>query len=267
MAGEGACDGEAFFMHWIPLGLGGLGAGLLAGILGIGGGTVLVPVLVALGVSPIQAIATSSWAIVITSLSGTVQNWRMGLLRGEEVVYIGLPALVATQLGVVLATILPSQVLLIAFGLLMLLNIYLMSLRQELQAGEPQPTSARTVRVQRLVQGGTGMIAGAIAGLLGVGGGAIMVPLQMLLLGVPIKRAIQTSLGVVVLTAIASTVGHGVQGNVLWGPGLVLGLGGLLGAQLSTRLLPKLPSGGVSLLFRLFLLLSAAYSFWQAAGG
>jgi uncharacterized protein len=118
------------------------------------------------------------------------------------------------------------------------------------------------VRSARLLTGG---IAGAIAGLLGVGGGAIMVPLQLLLLREPIKRAIQTSLGVIVLTALSATLGHALQGNVQWLPGLILGGGGLLGAQLSTRLLPRLPEAWVSALFRTFLLLSAGYSFWQAA--
>jgi uncharacterized protein len=84
-----------------------------------------------------------------------------------------------------------------------------------------------------------------------------------LLLQEPIKRAIQTSLGVIVWTASSATLGHGLQGNVLWIPGLILGLGGLFGAQLSTRLLPKLADGWVNGLFRIFLLISAGYSFWQ----
>jgi uncharacterized membrane protein YfcA len=62
-----------------------------------------------------------------------------------------------------------------------------------------------------------------------------MVPMQMLLLGEPIKQAIQTSLGVIVMTAIAATGGHALQGNVVWLAGIGLGLSGLVSAQLSTR--------------------------------
>jgi uncharacterized protein len=103
-----------------------------------------------------------------------------------------------------------------------------------------------------------------MAGLFGVGGGAIMVPLQMLLLGDPIKRAVQTSLGVIVITAIAATAGHALRGNlVLWG-GFALGLGGLLGAQVSTRYLPKLPDRWIAIAFRGLLLVLAGYSFWRA---
>ena len=109
-----------------------------------------------------------------------------------------------------------------------------------------------------------GLAAGAFSGMFGIGGGVIMVPLQMLLLGETIKRSIQTSLGVIVLTAIASTFGHALQGNVVWVGGIILGFGGLIGAQLSTRLLPKLPDQVVSLLFRTLLAVLIVYTLWQA---
>ena len=62
------------------LGIGGLASGILAGFLGIGGGTVMVPILVALGYQPIQGVATSALAITIIATSGTLQNWRMGYI-------------------------------------------------------------------------------------------------------------------------------------------------------------------------------------------
>jgi hypothetical protein len=86
----------------------------------------------------------------------------------------------------------------------------------------------------------------------------------MLLLGEKIKVAIQTSLGVIVITAIAATMGHALKGNVLFGVGLILGMGGLIGAQISTRYLPKLPEKIVSLSFNLLLAVLSVYSFWQA---
>jgi uncharacterized membrane protein YfcA len=110
----------------------------------------------------------------------------------------------------------------------------------------------------------TGSLAGLLAGLFGVGGGVIMVPLQILLLRESIKTAIQTSLGVIVITAISATLGHAENGNVLWNVGLILGAGGLLGAQVSTRFLPKLSDRTVSLAFRSLLTLLSVYVFWQA---
>lgn len=90
-----------------------------------------------------------------------------------------------------------------------------------------------------------------------------MVPLQMLLLGEPIKIAVITSLGAIVGVSASGLVQHARNGNVLWMPGICLGLGGIFGAQLGARLLPRLPDKLVDLLFRLLLLLLAIYMIWK----
>ncbi len=73
---------------WLILSGGGLFSGILAGLLGIGGGTILVPLLVAIGYVPVKAVATSSLAILITSISGSVQNWRMGYFDWKRVIFL-----------------------------------------------------------------------------------------------------------------------------------------------------------------------------------
>lgn len=244
------------------LALGGLVSGILAGFLGIGGGTVLVPLLVGLGYTPIQAVATSSLAILITSISGSIQNWRMGYFNVKRVIYLGLPALVTAQIGVYLATRLTPYLLLTAFGLLLLINIYLVELRKRLTNKNARLEQQKFNPVVSIIF--TGSTAGVLAGLFGVGGGVIMVPLQILLLGEPIKVAIQTSLGVIIITAISTCVGHTYSGNVLFREGILLGMGGLLGAQISTRILPKLPDEVVSITFRTMLGILSIYIFWQA---
>jgi uncharacterized membrane protein YfcA len=264
----------------------GLIAGILAGFLGIGGGTVLVPLLLALGNTPVQSVATSSLSIVITAISGSVQNWRMGLFSFKRVIGLGFPAIITAQVGAEIASRIYPYYLLGAFGLLLLLNIYLVELRKRLTAKKkpegltdtssvqesvgttdnltPIPASRNLFfnpTVARITTGGT---AGILAGLFGVGGGVIMVPLQILLLEETIKTAIQTSLGVIVITAVSACVGHALRGNVLWVDGLILGFGGFIGAQISTRFLPRLPDEVVSLAFRTFLAILSVYIFWQA---
>ena len=270
------------------LGAAGLFAGILAGFLGIGGGTVLVPLLVALKYTPVQAVATSGLSIVITALSGSIQNWRMGYLSLSQVAGIGFPAVITAQIGAYLAGIFPPYLLLVCFGLLLWLNIYLLEVRKHLTAKKAEETqgenaqlpsadtSARLSTSHELPNNSsilfnptfakiaTGSAAGLLAGLFGVGGGVIMVPLQILLLGETIKTAIQTSLGVIVITAISATAGHAARGNVLWVVGLILGTGGLLGAQISTRFLPRLPDRTISLAFRSLLAILSIYVLWQA---
>lgn len=253
----------------------GLFAGILAGFLGIGGGTVLVPLLVALGYTPVQSVATSSLSIVITAISGSIQNWRMGYFSFKRVLWIGFPAIVTAQIGAVLASHIRPYYLLGAFGLLLLLNIYLVELRKRLTANKQSEedltttasapeSAARGLFNPTIAKLTTGGLAGILAGFFGVGGGVIMVPLQILLLGETIKTAIQTSLGVIVITAVSACVGHALRNNVLWIIGLILGGGGLIGAQISTRFLPKLPDQVVSLAFRWFLAIISIYIFWQA---
>lgn len=246
----------------IVLATGGLVSGIMAGLLGIGGGVILVPILVTLSYTPIQATATSNLAIIITSVSGSLQNWRMGYLDWKRVIYLGLPAAIFAQLGVYLATKSQPYILLILFGILLLINIYLVQWRNRLQASD-RATQTITFNpfVAKVTTGGAG---GLLAGLFGVGGGVIMVPLQMLLLKEKIKLAIQTSLAVIVITAVSATVRQAYEGNLLLMQGIVLGCGGLLGAQISTRALPKLPDRVVSAIFRSFLGILSLYIFYRA---
>jgi uncharacterized membrane protein YfcA/ABC-type phosphate transport system substrate-binding protein len=248
---------------WIILGGGGLVAGTLAGLLGIGGGVILVPLLVTLGYAPVHAVGTSSMAILLTSISGSLQNWRMGALDFRRVAYLGIPSLITAQLGVYLATQLPSYLLLVMYGVLLLINIYLVQLKQNLSNEETTKIQTFTLQssLYRVLIGG---VAGVVAGLFGVGGGVILIPFQMMLLGEPIRVAIQTSLGVVVATAVSATIGHAAKGNVLFIEGAILAVGGLIAAQFSTRLVPKISSKWINRIFRAFLSGLSVYIFWQA---
>ncbi|MEM7769602.1 MAG: sulfite exporter TauE/SafE family protein [Cyanobacteria bacterium P01_E01_bin.6] len=112
-----------------------------------------------------------------------------------------------------------------------------------------------------------GATAGMLSGLFGVGGGVVMVPLQMLILGEEIKAAVRTSLGAIVAIAASGLIEHTRNNNVLWIPGIMLGVGGIIGAQLGTRLLPKLPDQTVNIMFRLLLTSLSVYMIIRAIQG
>ena len=248
-------------MDWLILAIAGIFSGILSGLLGIGGGFIIVSLLVALGYSPIQAVATSSLVIVLSSSTGSFYNWRNGYLDLKRVIYIAIPAIVAAQLGVWLAVKIPDYVLLIVFSIFLITNIFLIQLRKRLVAQNKQSRNVFNPAIAKISTGGT---AGFLSGLLGVGGGAIMVPLQMLLLNEEIKIAIRTSLGVIVAATISSSINHAIQGNILFLVGLTLGIGGMVGSQLGTRVLPKLSDALVSRIFVLFLASMAVLNLWQA---
>ena len=247
--------------NWLVLAIGGVGSGILAGILGIGGGFIIVSLLVGLGYAPIQAVATSSLVIIMSSSTGSFYNWRMGYLDLQRVVYIAIPAILTAPLGAYLADSIADYILLTIFGCFLLVNIFLIRLRKNIAAAEQHPIQKFNPIVSRIF---TGAIAGFLAGLLGIGGGAIMVPLQMLLLNEEIKVAVRTSLGVIVTATISSCVIHAVRGNVLFAPGLIVGIGGMVGTQVGARVLPNLPNSLVSKIFSVFLAVMAVFNFWQA---
>ena len=250
------------------LSLAGLVSGVLAGFLGIGGGTLLVPVLIQLGFAPVQATATSSLAILVTSSAGSFQNWRMGFLNIRQIVSIGAPAVLTAFAGTFVAHYVRPYLLLFGFGLLLISNLYLVSLKKrvirtaQFREGRTATTGPAIHPITaRIVTGAT---AGFMAGLFGVGGGVILVPMQILLLGEQIKTAIRTSLGVIVITSLAAIAGHALNGNISFAAGLILGAGGLVGVQVSTRYLPKLSDSMVTQLFRSMLVVLSVFIFWQA---
>ncbi|MEM9482696.1 MAG: sulfite exporter TauE/SafE family protein [Cyanobacteria bacterium P01_F01_bin.116] len=239
--------------------LGGLTAGILAGLLGIGGGVLMVPLLLVFGINVDQAAATSLLAILITATTGSFQNWRMGYLQPRQILMLAIPAIALVIVGAEFGSLLAEHWRRAAFASLLLTNIYLVGLKKRVAtATSPTPINPT---VARLITGGA---SGFMAGLFGVGGGIIMVPLQVLLLNSRLKEAVRNSLGVIVLTSLVACLHNGIKGDIVYGAGLSLGLGGLIGVQISTRFLPKLPEHIVGFLFRALLCILAIYVFWQA---
>ncbi len=233
----------------------GLVTGSAAGLLGIGGGLLMVPVLTLWGASTLQATATSLVGVCLGAISGSARNWQTGDLSLRGALALALGGILGAQAGAWLGDRVPDFTLDLGFAALQVAAIFLLGLRRRLQQRDGSETIAfpwgRTLAI--------GVLAGILSGLFGVGGGVVMVPLQMLILSVPIKVAVRTSLGAIVPIAASGLVTHSYNGNVLWVPGLFLGAGGVLGAQLGTRVLPKLSDRRVGHLFRALLLVTAAY--------
>jgi uncharacterized protein len=250
--------------NFFLLAIGGLVSGGLAGMLGIGGGIILVPLMLALGYSPVQAIATSSLVILISATSGSLQNFMMGYFDIEKVLALGIPSLLTAQLGVYLAHSIPAHTILIMFAALMIVNIFLLQLKRKLSNRSDSEILARPKAKQTILRSLIGAVAGLLAGLFGMGGGIVLVPFQILLLNETPKIAVQTSLGVIIGTAASACVGHAGHGSVMIEEGMVLGVGGIIGTQFSTRLLPKLSDKVVVASFQILLSILSVYMLWQA---
>lgn len=98
----------------------GLVAGVMSGLLGVGGGILFVPLLVALGLGQVEAAATSLLAIIPTAAVGVLRQARYGNLRVRAALVIGLASIVGVEVGVRIATSVPEHVLRRLFGVLLI---------------------------------------------------------------------------------------------------------------------------------------------------
>ena len=241
------------FLGLLPLGI---IVGLVAALLGIGGGLLYVPALTLVGASPIQATATSLLGISLGAISSSWQNWRSQYLNTKLVILLAIPAMLSVGLGVAVANRIAENYLLFGFAGLQLVAIYLINWKKNL-ARSYRSKITKSVSLPKVAS--IGFSAGILSGVFGVGGGIIMVPLQRSFLGESLKASITTSLGAIVLISGVGVTQHALAGNVLWLPGLLLGVGSLIGGQLGARLLPKLPEIWVQYLFTGLLISLAIY--------
>ncbi|HEY9848544.1 MAG TPA: sulfite exporter TauE/SafE family protein [Leptolyngbyaceae cyanobacterium] len=262
-------------MTWLLLFLFGIITGLIAAIFGMGGGLITVPFLTFWGVPIVEAAATSLVGAFLSAVSGSLQNWRTKQINWRIALQLGLFGIFTAQLGAALGDIIPEIWLSWSFAIFLLLQIYLINLRQkvsieeleekESQSNYPEETD-NSINNKNIWDIATiGALAGIISGLFGLSGGTVMVPLQLIFWMEPIKVAVRTSLGAMIPITISGISQYAWQGHVLWIPGLCLGLGNILGAQIGSRWLTHLPEKIVNLLFRLILLSLAIYMFGKAA--
>jgi uncharacterized membrane protein YfcA len=199
----------------LPLGL---VAGLLSGLLGIGGGLIFSPLLLLVGLPPHQALATSTLAIVPTTLAGCWAQGRSGSVPWRGGLAIASTAALAGSLFSRLGLGLPGWQLLALQALMYLLLTLTITPRSRLATGE----DSRALPLAALAL--VGSLAGVASGLLGVGGGLVMVPLMVRALQVPIRLAIRFS--TLAVLASASTASVGFLGDGRADPAIALVLGG-----------------------------------------
>lgn len=223
----------------------GLGAGLLSGLFGIGGGALAVPMLMLQGAEIHQAAALSLVYIFWTSFSGSLVHGLQGRLEVAPVAILGCSASLSIFVGLRLAQGFSPAQLAGAFAGFMLLVLCLNLLRQRFRpTAEVVP---KTGWKRGLTLALTGLLAGLIASLLGVGGGVIMVPLLMLLGGHDLKAATALSLAGVCLIALIGASQHALWGHLLvdvrhFGLNLLLmSAAGMCAAPLGVQLNRRLP--------------------------
>ena len=209
----------------------GLAAGVLSGLFGVGGGIVMTPGLTALrGLTPIVAVATPLPVILPTAAVGAFTYQRAGEVDLRAAAWISFTGAPASAVGALLTEAVNARLLLlVTAALLAWQSIRILRARSRTVEVEERPLHAWTLAL-------VGVVAGLLSGLLGIGGGTVIVPALAGLLGVPLKRALGTSLVAVVVLVIPGTIVHAMLGNIDWTAALFLMIGSVPGARLGATI-------------------------------
>jgi uncharacterized membrane protein YfcA len=214
----------------------GLGAGILSGMFGVGGGIVMTPAIDAtIQVPAIQTIATPLPVIFPTSITGAYTYAKAGEVDRRAAGWMASLGLIGSFLGAYATEwIDPTLLLLVTAVLLGWQSIRI------IQGPRRQGTGAASAvdPGHRSPAGfaAIGAAAGTISGLLGIGGGLIMVPLLSGWAGMPLKRALGTSLLTIPALVVPGTIVHAWLGNIDWGLAVFLAIGAVPGARLGATI-------------------------------
>src|SRR5881296_1665741 len=209
----------------------GLVAGIIAGAFGVGGAILTTPaVQVILGEPPIVAVGTPLPVIFPTTLSGMQAYRRAGQIDYRAVAWAAGPGMAGAIGGALLTKVIDARFLLLATAVL----IGWQAVRVGWGSSAPEDPD-RPAHPSGLAFASMGLVAGFLSGLLGVGGGIVMVPVMSGVLGMPLKRALGTSLVIIGFMVIPGTVVHAALGHINWAIFLWLAIGVIPGAAIGSR--------------------------------
>ncbi|WP_418950211.1 sulfite exporter TauE/SafE family protein [Slackia isoflavoniconvertens] len=280
----------------------GVGVGVLSGLLGIGGGTVMVPLFrLAFGMEPIAATATSLFTIVPTSISGMWKHAKNKTSLPRVGIVCGLTGACLSPVGVWAANVSPGWAIMGAAAVVVMYSSFTMlkkalaapkggAAKGSRKACEKKSTTSDTAAASLaatapVAAGGSsaagaqaapleapaikltpkyvakvaliGVVAGFMSGYVGVGGGFIMVPLFVSMLGIPMRLASGTSLTAVCILAIPGVIEQAVLGNIDYMVGVAMMVGSIPGAIVGANLVKRVPERALRFAFAVFLLLMA----------
>lgn len=195
----------------------GVAVGLSLGLTGGGGSILAVPLLVyGLGLDLRAAVAISLAVVGLTSLFGAVLQARSGQVLWRAGAILGAGGIIAAPLGARIGALMPDDLVLVLFAILMAVvgaRMALGSRERELplgrfacprdERGMPSPTLACVLKL-----GGAGALTGILSGIFGVGGGFLLVPALVWVGSAPIEHALATSLVAIALISVSGFIAN-----------------------------------------------------------
>ena len=229
----------------------GMGVGLLSGFFGIGGGTILVPLLLIFGYVMKEAIGISIVQMVFSSIYGSYLNHKKGSLDISLISFIGIGGAFGAMLSGFIVTYVSDtilELLFLSFALFALTRLF--SVTHE---------HTKQKKINKIYLVFIGIPLGALSMSIGVGGSILLVPILVSFLYFPLKKATSAGLFFVVFSSIAGLISHSQQGSIDYESGIIIGLSSLLGVYVGVHLKDKIKTTLQRKMLAIFYLLIVAY--------
>jgi uncharacterized membrane protein YfcA len=241
-------------MFVVVLGLS-IAIGVSLGLLGGGGSILTVPILTYVaGMSAKAAITSSLFVVGVTSAAGVVTHARAGRVQWRTGVLFGAAGMAGAYGGGHLAAFIPGQLLMILFGLMMAVTAVAM-----LRKRPDLAPRAGDLPILKVV--GNGVAVGAVAGVVGAGGGFLIVPALVLRGGLAMPLAIGTSLVVISMQSFAGFLGHLSYVTIDWSTTLGVTAAAVLGTVIGGRFVERISPAALRRGFGVFIIVMAALVF------
>ncbi|MFP4418705.1 MAG: sulfite exporter TauE/SafE family protein [Chitinispirillaceae bacterium] len=224
----------------------GLVGGFLAGLLGLGGALVMIPLMLTvppvLGFEPLNMKAVSGLSMLqvfFSSLSGLIIHRKNNYVHGKLLLLIGVPLSLFAFLGAYATRYVNDMILLVLFEVLIVVALFPLIISPKKRTEDEARQDLHIYPARSII---SGMSVGMVSGMVGAGGGFILIPLLITFLHIPLKITIGTSLGIVFLGSIMGALGKILSLQIELTHALPLIIGSILSARLGAKTSHKLPS-------------------------
>lgn len=241
----------------------GLVGSFISGMLGIGGAIVKFPML--LYIPPLlgftaftshQVTGISSVEVVFASLAGVFAYKDGKYLDKNLIISMGTGVVIGSLIGSFGSSFLSETTVNIVYGILAIMAIFLMFLPHKKQVSEYKYDFNKPLAFTLSVA------VGIASGIVGAGGGFILVPVMLAVLGIPMRVTIASSLAITFIASIGGSIGKIATGQVEWIPTIIMIIASLIAAPIGAKVSKKVPTKYLKL-FLVILIALTAFQIWR----
>jgi uncharacterized membrane protein YfcA len=248
----------------------GLVGAFVAGLVGVGGAIILIPMLLygppLVGQPGLGIHAAAGVTMVQVAVSGAVAmlaHRRAGHLDPSVILTLGSAMASGSLVGGLSSELVDDVVLSAIFASLAALAAGMMLVSRRVVAAD---TAEGPVRYNRTVAVVLGVLVGTLVGMVGAGGGFLLAPIMVLTLRIPVRVAVGTTLAIAAISGVTGGIGKALAGQIDWFLALALVVGALPGAHLGARLSRRIPATALARLLGGLIALVAIKMWWDLVG-